>query len=136
MEKLLDHVPIGMSGAENLSAEHAAQFVLHGQSEDVSDLQSQGGSSHSIEKNEEYARFHTSPGPSYHLDPLPDRCVELASGAAPLVSEAADHVTGEVIQKPILDSDDDFEKDEPPDRDGCSSAEHSRRRAPPTLYAQ
>eukprot|EP00959_Pyramimonas_sp_CCMP1952_P060020 1253951-Pyramimonas_sp.AAC.1 len=81
MEKVFDHVPVGMSGAESLGARRAAQFALHGQSEDVSDLQSEGGSSHSIEKNEEFDRFRTSPGPSRHLDPLPGRCVGLASGA-------------------------------------------------------
>eukprot|EP00959_Pyramimonas_sp_CCMP1952_P188065 3932496-Pyramimonas_sp.AAC.1 len=80
-----------MSGAENSGAEHAAPFALHGQSEDANDLLSEGGSSHSIEKNEEYARFLASPGPSHHLDRLPDRCVELASCAAPSVSDAADH---------------------------------------------
>eukprot|EP00959_Pyramimonas_sp_CCMP1952_P148889 3114750-Pyramimonas_sp.AAC.1 len=90
--------------------------MLHGQSEDVSGLLSEGDSSHSIEKNDEHARFHTSPGPSYHLDPLPDRCVDPVSGAAPLVSEAADRT-------PILDSDDDFEEEGSPDRGGCSSAQ-------------
>eukprot|EP00959_Pyramimonas_sp_CCMP1952_P036187 756889-Pyramimonas_sp.AAC.1 len=78
MEKSLGHIPIGTSGGESLGAEHAAQYTLYGQSKDVSNLQSEGDSSHSVEKNEDYARFHTSPGPSRHLDPLPDRCVGLA----------------------------------------------------------
>eukprot|EP00959_Pyramimonas_sp_CCMP1952_P324367 6789114-Pyramimonas_sp.AAC.1 len=51
MDKLLDHITIEMPGAEILGAEHAVQYALHGQSEDVSDLQSEGGSPHSIEKN-------------------------------------------------------------------------------------
>eukprot|EP00959_Pyramimonas_sp_CCMP1952_P097289 2033569-Pyramimonas_sp.AAC.1 len=42
MEKLLDHAPAGMSGAASPGAERAAQFALRGQSEDVSDLQSEG----------------------------------------------------------------------------------------------
>eukprot|EP00959_Pyramimonas_sp_CCMP1952_P010775 225736-Pyramimonas_sp.AAC.1 len=61
MEKLLDHAPFRMSGAESPGAGHAAQFALHGRGEDMSDLQSEGDSPHLIEKNEEYARFHTSP---------------------------------------------------------------------------
>eukprot|EP00959_Pyramimonas_sp_CCMP1952_P152279 3185920-Pyramimonas_sp.AAC.1 len=52
VEKLLDHAPMGMSGVENIGVEHAAQFALRGQSEDVSNLQSHRGSSHSIGKNE------------------------------------------------------------------------------------
>eukprot|EP00959_Pyramimonas_sp_CCMP1952_P289366 6052098-Pyramimonas_sp.AAC.1 len=50
VETLLDQVPIGMSGSENPGLDRAAQFELHGQSEDVSDLQSEADSSHSIEQ--------------------------------------------------------------------------------------
>eukprot|EP00959_Pyramimonas_sp_CCMP1952_P275030 5749489-Pyramimonas_sp.AAC.1 len=62
-----------MSGAESLGAGHGVQCALRGQSEDMSDLLSIGDSSHSIEENEDYARFRTSPGPSHHPDPLPDQ---------------------------------------------------------------
>eukprot|EP00959_Pyramimonas_sp_CCMP1952_P357263 7480977-Pyramimonas_sp.AAC.1 len=65
----------------------------------MTDLQSEGGSSHSIEKNEGYARFHTSPGPSHHLDLLPDQCVGLASGSNPLVSTTIDYATVDARQK-------------------------------------
>eukprot|EP00959_Pyramimonas_sp_CCMP1952_P271490 5675476-Pyramimonas_sp.AAC.1 len=75
MEKLLDIAPFEVSGVERLGTESAVRYAVHGQSEDVSDMQSEGESSHSIEKNEEYVRFHTSHGPSRHLEPLLDVCV-------------------------------------------------------------
>eukprot|EP00959_Pyramimonas_sp_CCMP1952_P329153 6890784-Pyramimonas_sp.AAC.2 len=64
-------------------------------------------------KNEEHARFHTSPGPSCHLDPLPD----LRAGLAP------DSITIEASQKTIVDSNDDFEARESPNQGECSSAQ-------------
>eukprot|EP00959_Pyramimonas_sp_CCMP1952_P263338 5506759-Pyramimonas_sp.AAC.2 len=90
---------MGMSGVENHCLERAARFALHGPSEDVSDMQSEGGSSHSIENGEEHAQFHATPGPSHHLDLLPDRCVGLASGADPLANVTVDRATVETIQQ-------------------------------------
>eukprot|EP00959_Pyramimonas_sp_CCMP1952_P402025 8424355-Pyramimonas_sp.AAC.1 len=112
MEKLLDHAPFEASGVERLGTGSAVGYTWHEQSEDVSDIQSEGDSSHTIAKNEEYARFHTSPGPSRHLEPLLDLCADLVSG----------HRMVEVSQKAILDSDDECNDEERLIRDGCSSA--------------
>eukprot|EP00959_Pyramimonas_sp_CCMP1952_P207655 4343503-Pyramimonas_sp.AAC.1 len=72
MEKLLDTNLFEASGVEHVGAGDAVRCALHGQGEDVIDMQSEEDSSHSLEKNDEYARFHTSPGPSLHLEPLLD----------------------------------------------------------------
>eukprot|EP00959_Pyramimonas_sp_CCMP1952_P435809 9125955-Pyramimonas_sp.AAC.1 len=105
-----------------MGAEHVVQDTLHGQSEDVRDLQSEGDISHSIEKNEEYAQFHTSPGPSRHLEPLFDMRVGLAP----------DRVRIEASHKKILDSDDDFKDGESPNQ----AHWQSRYRATPTQCVQ
>eukprot|EP00959_Pyramimonas_sp_CCMP1952_P380692 7975989-Pyramimonas_sp.AAC.1 len=116
-----------MPGAESLSAEHAGQYALHGQSEDASDLQAEGDCSHSIENNEEHARFHISPCPSRHLDPLPDRRVGLAP----------DRATIKASQKAILGLDDDLDDGESPNQGGCSAdVELPRRNVRSEKYAR
>eukprot|EP00959_Pyramimonas_sp_CCMP1952_P416205 8720269-Pyramimonas_sp.AAC.1 len=47
---LLDHVPIEASGVERLDAKRAVQYALYERSEDVSDIQSEGDSSHSMKR--------------------------------------------------------------------------------------
>eukprot|EP00959_Pyramimonas_sp_CCMP1952_P474546 9503666-Pyramimonas_sp.AAC.1 len=111
--KMLDHAPMEASGVERLGAERTIQYTLCGQSEDVNDVQSDGGSSHSPEKNEESALFQTSPGPSRHLEPLLDLCSDLVS----------DRIIIEASQKAILDADDGCKDGESLIQDECSSAQ-------------
>eukprot|EP00959_Pyramimonas_sp_CCMP1952_P325343 6809917-Pyramimonas_sp.AAC.1 len=72
MEKLLDTDLFEVSGVEISGTGGAVRCASRGQGEDVSTMQYEEDISHSVEKNEEHARFHTSPGPSRHLEPLLD----------------------------------------------------------------
>eukprot|EP00959_Pyramimonas_sp_CCMP1952_P402831 8441341-Pyramimonas_sp.AAC.1 len=56
----------------NCNTGNAAQCEIHGRDEEESDLPSKRGSSPSIERNEEYAQFHISPGPPHPYNPITD----------------------------------------------------------------
>eukprot|EP00959_Pyramimonas_sp_CCMP1952_P270371 5651841-Pyramimonas_sp.AAC.2 len=94
-----------MADEEGRDVEQVAQFVMKGQGEDVSGGQSEDESSHSIERNDEYAQFHTSPGPSRHLDPIPGGSDGLASGVDPSDTETIDYGPAAEFRKTLLDSD-------------------------------
>eukprot|EP00959_Pyramimonas_sp_CCMP1952_P377232 7901230-Pyramimonas_sp.AAC.1 len=97
MEKMLDADLREASGVERPSTGDAVQRASHGQGGDVSDIQPEEESSHSMEKYEEYARFHTSPRPSHHVKSLLDL----------YGNPSHDRAMIEATQKATLDSDDE-----------------------------
>eukprot|EP00959_Pyramimonas_sp_CCMP1952_P295560 6181956-Pyramimonas_sp.AAC.1 len=101
-EVLLDTAPFEVSVVERLGTESAVRYALHGQREDVSDVQAEGKSFHAIENNEGYARFHSSPGPSRHLGPLLDVCD----------GPTSDPIMDEASQEGMMDSHDEGKDEE------------------------
>eukprot|EP00959_Pyramimonas_sp_CCMP1952_P126142 2637758-Pyramimonas_sp.AAC.1 len=97
VEKLLDADLFEASGIGRLGARGAVRCALNRHGEYVGDTQCEEYSFHSMEKNEEYARFRTSPGPSRHIAPLSDLYDNLDHDQAVI----------EASQKAILDSDDE-----------------------------
>eukprot|EP00959_Pyramimonas_sp_CCMP1952_P221018 4620775-Pyramimonas_sp.AAC.1 len=107
MEELLERMPRETLDQGNFSTGRAAQFEIHGQGEGESDLPSEKESSHSIERIEERAQRHTSPGPSRHHNPLADGSDGLALGADLSDDETVDYAAVDALQQATLDSDDD-----------------------------
>eukprot|EP00959_Pyramimonas_sp_CCMP1952_P057315 1196104-Pyramimonas_sp.AAC.1 len=90
MEKLSERVPRETLDQGNCSTGEAAQFEIHGQGEEQSDLPSEKRQFAFDKRNEEYAQFHTSPGPSHHHNPIANVFDGLATGVDPSDDETVD----------------------------------------------
>eukprot|EP00959_Pyramimonas_sp_CCMP1952_P071323 1489339-Pyramimonas_sp.AAC.1 len=68
-----------------------------------------------MEKNEEHARFHMSPGPSYRPSPLQNSPDGYASGGGQSDAEAIDCEPAEALRRAVLDPDEVFDDERTPE---------------------